>query len=242
MPPDARADWLRLAGADATAEAVPTDTVDELPDPVRRWLRRCVPVGATGSARMTLTMEGDLRIGRWMPFRARQVLVGPLGMVWAARASVGPAWIEGSDRIVDGRGSMSWRLLGLVPVMRASGPDVDRSAAGRLAGELLLNPFNALAPWVRWSAVDDSTVDATVELVGSAHRIRLQYGADGLVESVTFPRWGAPHGGAYAEHTFRVAQSDTVDAGGVTVPGRLVAAWDDDEPFFRARISSARIG
>jgi hypothetical protein len=35
---------------------------------------------------------------------------------------------------------MRWRLLGLIPVITAAGPDVTRSARGRLAGEIALLP------------------------------------------------------------------------------------------------------
>jgi len=37
-------------------------------------------------------------------------------------------------------GEMPWRLLRLIPVMTAVGPDITRSACGRLAGEIALIP------------------------------------------------------------------------------------------------------
>ena len=43
--------------------------------------------------------------------------------------------IGGFDRLVDGEGEMRWKLLGLFPVMTASGPDISRSAAGRFMTE-----------------------------------------------------------------------------------------------------------
>jgi hypothetical protein len=91
--------------------------------PVRRW------------SSVQLTMRGHIRLGSsWRPFTAQQVLA-PSGFIWAATARVAGLPVTGFDRYSFGTGQMRWRLLGLVPVMTASGPDVTRSAAGRLAGE-----------------------------------------------------------------------------------------------------------
>jgi hypothetical protein len=224
--------------------------VAALPAPVRRWFDRCVGAGVPASDRMELTMEGSIRLGRWVPFRARQVLLGPVGMVWAARAGVGPLWLGGFDRVVDGRGEMRWRLLDALPVIRATGDDVDRSAAGRLAGELLLNPTAATAPWVSWRAVDDDVAVATVHLGSVDHDVALRIGDDGLVRSATLRRWGSPAGRAFGEHDFHVVQEGAFDAGGIVVARTVTAGWNWDGtgdpsgagPFYRATVTSARIG
>jgi len=62
---------------------------------------------------------------------------------WAAIGGVQPGLVVfglpvvGYDRLSSGTAQMRWRLLGLLPVMTAAGPDITRSAAGRLAGELV---------------------------------------------------------------------------------------------------------
>jgi hypothetical protein len=90
--------------------------------PVRRW------------SSVQLTMRGHIRLGSWRPFTA-PTGPGALRFIWAATARVAGLPVTGFDRYSFGTGQMRWRLLGLVPVMTASGPDVTRSAAGRLAGE-----------------------------------------------------------------------------------------------------------
>jgi hypothetical protein len=61
------------------------------------------------------------------------------GFVWSARAGV----VVGSDRSADGNGAMNWRVLSLVRVMHADGPDVSRSAAGRAAVDRPRNSAHA---------------------------------------------------------------------------------------------------
>lgn len=73
-------------------------------------------------------MRGHIKIGRWLPFRARQVLNPHHGFVWAVRTA---GVISGSDRYTDAAGGQDRKLAGPLIVMHADGPNVSRSAAGR---------------------------------------------------------------------------------------------------------------
>ncbi len=95
---------------------------------------------------MLLAMHGEIRAGRWQLFSAVQVLASPRGFVWAATAGRRPLRIRGFDRYSRSTGEMRWRLGGAVPVMSAAGDDITRSAAGRLASELVLVPPSRSTP------------------------------------------------------------------------------------------------
>ena len=70
-------------------------------------------------------MRGSIKLGkRWLPFRARETLTPHVGFVWAGRVA---GVIAGSDSLVDGVGTLDWKLLGLVHVAHADGPDITRS-------------------------------------------------------------------------------------------------------------------
>jgi hypothetical protein len=93
-------------------------------------------------------MHGRLRLGRWRYFTAQQSITPPERFVWAAQTRVAGLPVRGYDRYVGGAGEMHWRLLGLVPMLSGGGPDITRSAAGRLAGESVLMPTAfASATW-----------------------------------------------------------------------------------------------
>ena len=62
------------------------------------------------------------------------------GYIWAADARLFGVPVIGYDRLSGGTGEMRWRLLDLVPVVSTDGPDMARSAAGRLASEIALIP------------------------------------------------------------------------------------------------------
>jgi hypothetical protein len=69
--------------------------------------------------------------------------------------------IVGFDRYTRCSGQMRWRLLDAVPIMRAEGLEVTRSAAGRYGGELLLYlPTAAVSDMITWRAVDEARATA----------------------------------------------------------------------------------
>ena len=163
--------WARAArsrwAAVATPAAEPThfdpSATTGLPDPVARWLRHAIEPGTELGAAVLVGMRGHVRIGTWRPFRASQV-ISASGFVWAADARFGPVPVRGFDRYFDAEGEMRWRLLGAIPVMSARDADITRSAAGRLAVEILVAPFGALFPNVAWHGIDACHAGAHIEI------------------------------------------------------------------------------
>jgi hypothetical protein len=135
---DLEARLLRPAGPGRFGPA----ELDGLPEPVRRHLAQAIAPGTPLHTSARLRMRGSIKVGRWLPFRARQVLSPHHGFVWSARAA---GLIGGTDRYLDGAGAMAWKLAGLVTVAAGEGPDVARSAAGRAGAEGIWLP-TALLP------------------------------------------------------------------------------------------------
>jgi len=243
LPAAARRDWLALA---APAGPPPTGPGGRarLPEPARRWLAHALDPGASPAASVELAMHGEIFLGRWRRFRARQVIAPGLGFVWAAVVGRFPMRITGHDRYANGDGDMRWRMLGTITVMSASGADVTRSAAGRLAGESVLCPSALAAPGVAWRAVDDRRATAVVVVDGLATDVTVTVDDDGRLLEVTFPRWGDPDGDGFRQRVFRVACDAERRFGAHTIASRLRAGWGDDdgwagEEFFRAEIDEA---
>ena len=188
-------------------------------------------------------MHGEILVGRWRPFRARQLLDAGEAFTWAATAGRGPLAIRGADRYSGGEGAMRWAILG-VPVMRADGPDVSRSAAGRLAGESVLCPPFALDPRVRWSpGAHDGHARFRVQIGPWMHEVTIAVDPGGALAAVEMPRWGDPHGDGWGLHGFHVACEGGLSHAGVTVPGAIRAGWRDADgvvrEFFRATLEAA---
>ena len=130
--------------------------------------------------------------------------------------------------------------------MNATGPDLDRSAAGRVALDAMLVPTAFLNPLVSWSDGPRSD-SATAEWTVGARTLQteLRVGPDGELRSVVMPRWGNPHGRAWGEYPCGGILADEVDFGGIRLPTQMRAGWffDTDHwaegEFFRAQITKA---
>jgi hypothetical protein len=152
VPRQARAvrdEWRQLAAATVEPATFDPAALTGLPEPARRWLTHAINPGTPLWQTAQLSMRGQIRLGRWRPFTGHQVITPPRGYIWAATARLAGIPVTGFDRLSSGTGQMRWRLLGLVPVMTAAGPDITRSAYGRLAGEIALIPPPVRGPKVR---------------------------------------------------------------------------------------------
>ena len=63
--------------------------LDGLPEPVLRYLNAAVAPGTPLARTARIRMHGTIRIGRWLPFRAHEVISPHTGFVWSARAAGG---------------------------------------------------------------------------------------------------------------------------------------------------------
>ncbi|SDO30855.1 DUF6544 family protein [Geodermatophilus sp. DSM 45219] len=239
-----RREWDLLSSGTQPLEVFDPSMVARLPEPARRWLVHAIAPGTPLWQTVELSMRGEIRLGAWRPFVARQVLAPPRGFVWAATARFLGIPVTGFDRLSSGSGQMRWRLGGLVPVVSATGPDVTRSAAGRLAGEMVLVPttFRA-ATWTPGS--DEDRVVVTWRIDGRDESAELQVGQDGRLLGIVVQRWGNPGGAPFGRYPFGVAIEAEQTFTGVTVGSVLRAGWwwgtarQPEGEFFRARITGA---
>jgi hypothetical protein len=140
---------------------------------------------------------------------------------------------------------MRWWVLGLVPIVRAGGKDVTRSAAGRLGGEAVLVP-SALLPGrgAAWEAVDDGTARVRLTVGGEPVTATLRIDAQGRLRHASLMRWRDDAGSGRPGYVrFDVELSGDRTFGGYTVPTHLRAGWrlgePDEFPFFDATLDSA---
>jgi hypothetical protein len=201
------------------------DELDTLPEAARRYFAHAMAPGAPLAQAARVRMRGQLKLGaRWLPFRAHEVLAPRAGFVWAARVA---GLVTGSDHYVDADGALDWKLLGLIRVMHASGPDVARSAAGRGAAEGVWVP-SALLPrfGVDWSSETDDHIVANYRIDDVDLELHCRLDAEGRLRSITFDRWGDPdETGSYGQHPFGVEVTGYDAFGPYAVPSAGRAGW-----------------
>ncbi len=210
-------------------------TVEALPLEAARFLMHVLAPGAPLSSACHIRMHGTIRVdgegGAWYPFEADQVVRWDRGFIWRARARMKGLPVTGYDRLVDGEGEMRWKLLGLIPIVTAEGPEITRSAAGRFHGEALWMPGVLLGEGVKFDIRDDHLA-IDIDRDGEVSRLLVSIDTRGAPQSFHYPRWGDPdkHGFRYEEFGGLIDEERTFH--GVTVPSKLRLGWfmsDADE-------------
>lgn len=247
LPPGTDRTWADLArpGGRPRPERFDPDSLEALPSAAARWLGRVVPGGAPLADTVVLSMRGHIKIGRWMPFTADQILRAGVGFVW--KPVVGGRLLRfiGADILARDHARMEFRLHGIIPVAKASGPDTARSAAGRLAAETVAWLPQATTPQAgaRWTAIDDN--HATVELLAAGEPVDVQIGVDagGQLKTLSLQRWNDssdPPGlrafGGDVTNEFRTPDGVRVAGSGTVGWNYGTAGWNDGE-FFRYTIT-----
>lgn len=235
---------LTIPAPPSPLETFDPDDLRGLPVAARRWLSHAITPGAVLSAGIEMHMHGEIRIGRWRRFIARQTLVPGRGFVWSARTRVAGVPISGYDQYADGFGRMLWQAFGLIPVRRADGFDVTASAADRLAAEsVLVPPTLVRATWLPTAERDSATLIDT-GTHGRHPPVIVRVDPAGRLLGVSLQRWGNPDGGKFGLHRFDVHFGAEYDAGEFRTGDRMRAAWVDGEgvrnEFYRAEIDSVR--
>ncbi len=219
------------------------DDASHLPEPAQQYLKHAIAAGTRLARAVRLRMHGEIKLQRWFPFKAEQVIAWGRGFIWSATVRMYGMPVRGSDRLVDGDGAMRWRLLGLIPVMSASGPDITRSAAGRVAGESMWLPSVLCSDEVSWSAPDPYHLRATFTAHGETTELDLSVDGGGALTSIKYPRWGNPGDSEFRYVDFGALVEGESTFGSYTIPSRLRAGWyfgsdrfESKGEFFRATI------
>jgi hypothetical protein len=217
-----------------------------LPDPVQRYLTHAIAAGTRLASAVLLRMHGEIKLKGWYRFSAEEVIRWNRGMIWNAAVRMYGISLRGGDRFLNGNGAMRWKLFSIIPLINAFGPDITRSAAGRVNIESIWLPSVLCSDEVTWTAPDESRLHARFHAHGETAGIDYTIDPNGGLKSVSMPRWGNPEGAEFhyadcgawveSEHTF----------GGYTIPSRLRVGWhfgserfESDGEFFRVTIDEA---
>ncbi len=222
--------WWTLEDAGGPGEPFAEEMVAGLPDPARRFFLHAIRPGTPLASTLRWRYSAEMKPGKampWMSLVADQIIVKERGFVWKATARKGPLALSVADHYLDGEGRMRISLFGLVPIVSATGPDLSRSALGRLLIESVTIPSALLpGPNVRIEGVDDSRFTAVVSLHGETTPITVTVDPEGRVVETVMPRWGnLTDDGSYRYIPYGVTAMAERTFGGYTIPSEVRVGW-----------------
>lgn len=233
----------RLAARIGQAGAPVPEALDALPTPVQRYLRFAMPDGIRRIGHVRFTHGGAFRLqpgGDWLPMTAREHLfAGRPGFLWNARIRMAPGLpVIVHDHYAEGRGGVDPRLLGMVPLGQAGGPQVAQSALLRYLAEAVLIPPALLpSPWLRWEAMDAHHARAIISDAGLEVSAEFTFDDEGRVTEVFTTERYRTVGKEQVRTPFYGRLAEYRRFGALVVPTVLEAGWrTEGEDFTYVRM------
>jgi len=223
----------------------------DLPEPVRRYFGFTLAEGVSIPSGVKIAMSGTLALGdrsdaKPMTMKADQILALPHGFVWTVEARSDRSSIVGSDALVDGASWSRFWSFGLLPVGRDGlSKDHWRASFGRMVAEAAFWSPASLLPreGLVWTAVDDTTIRATLTHRDAAQSVDIFLREDGAPVRVETDRWSD----ANPDREFRLQRfggnlGDFRTVDGITVPMRVEGGnfigTPDYVPFYKVEVDT----
>jgi hypothetical protein len=221
------------------------------PEPRLATMRRIAfPAGELAAARVWMRQQGEMRLtpgGRWLPFQAEQTFSAQgLEFRWQARVwMAGIVPVSVVDAWEGGRGRLTAKLLGVLPVARSRGEATDQAEAQRGLAELPWRPFALRpSPWLRWDVAANGRLRAAYRGGQTQAAIEFELDAEGRVLGASTPARPRIVGRATVATPWSGRFGAYRRFGPVAVPGDAEAVWRLPEgPFayWRARVIEYRL-
>ena len=210
--------------------------LQQMPESVQRWLHHSGAMNRAPIYSLRLQQNGRLRTtkdGRWMPVAAKQyVSIKNPAFVWQARIRAAPlVTIHGRDKYHLGRGNMLIRLMSILTVADARGPETDQGSLLRFLGEMVWYPHFALSTALNWQEIDDTTAQVTMRYGDIAASGIFHFTSEGDVASFEADRY-YEQGGAYTLERWHVRITQYGVFEGMRVPARAEVTWKLDQGDF----------
>ncbi len=222
-----------------------TEKTASLPPIVQTWLHRSNVLTRPAAARVRLWQSGEMRTspdGKWMPVSAEQYFnIDPPGFIWLADVKMMPYLrLSGRDKYMDGKGHMLIKLLALVPVADAKGPETDQGTLLRFLGETVWFPQAALSDYIAWEPVDDTSAKATMSYGGITASGIFRFKENGDFHSFEADRYYDRKSKSTLERWY-IEAKEWRDFNGVRLPDGCEVTWrlkEGDFTWYRLKVHS----
>ena len=223
----------------ASSRPITEADLEPLPEPVRRYLRLAGAVGRPRVHHVRALWTGRIRSGPedpWMAFTAEQDnFTDEPARFFHMRAVRGGLPVDVLHVFQGGMATMKVRLLSLVPLVDAAGPDLTRAETVTLLNDLcILAPGGLVDAPIRWEAVDDHAAVAHYAPDPDTVSARLEFNDAGeLVDFVSDDRLEtSPDGATLTPRRWSTLLRDYRAFGPLRAAGRGEGRWQTPEGSF----------
>jgi hypothetical protein len=225
-----------LAVNNREAQVITEDMIQEMPDPVQRWLRNSGVIGKEKIHTVYLRQKGSMRLKPeqkgWMKADAEQYFtIDKPAFVWRVRTPVMGLPVVGRDIFRDGKGGMQIKLAGIVPVVNlADNPKLNEATLQRYLGEMIWFPTAALSENIKWEPIDDYKAKATMSIGETTGSAIFYFNDEGELSRFVAYRYRDISDPEPTEWVAKIKEYRYVK--GIKIPSKLEASWMLDQGEF----------
>jgi len=219
-----------LSGAKLGPGTVVTaEMIRSLPEPVQRYLAYSGVLGKQIPRTVRLKQIGKIRQGEksaWMKLEAVEYYsTTPPGFIWKAFLPTKrfPMTL-GRDAYIEGQGSMLIKMLSLIPLVNATGGQVDQGAMMRYLNEMSWFPAAFLGNNITWKAIDDRSAEVTLTHQGKSASATMYFDKEGKPINFVAKRYRMV-GKRYDLETWSTPFTGYGELEGLKLPVRGKAVW-----------------
>jgi hypothetical protein len=202
--------------------------VANLPSPVRRWLEGAGVIGQPRIQVARLHQKGAMRTALdqpWLEAHARQYFsVDPPSFVWEVTTKMKGLPVIGRDSYEEGHGRMLITAFGLVKLVDGRGAKIDQGTLLRYLAETIWLPTAALAPYIEWQPIDDTSARATMSHGGVSGTAVFTFDEQGRMLAMTADRYRGDGASATLER-WSARMRAWGRRGGLLVPVAGTVGW-----------------
>lgn len=196
----------QLAGVPERVDLVAESDLTGLPDVVARFLRATGAVGSPRISNVVASVHGRIRSGDdqpWMSFAGEQTnhYGGVPTRLFRITASMRGMPTEVFHSFIGAEATMRARAVSIVPVVDASGPEMNRSETVTIFNDMcVLAPAALVDADVTWEPIDERSVRGSFTRLDETVTATMQYDDhDRLVDFVSDDRYrSSPNGSEFA--------------------------------------------
>jgi hypothetical protein len=218
-------DAARGLASVAVADTLTERDVAHLPAPVQQYLRVTGAIGQPRVSNFHARMHGRIRAGRdarWMPLAAEQYnfITSPARLFYLSASMFGIP-VQGYHRYAGASATMTIKAAALVPVVQASGREMDQGETVTMFNDMcVMAPATLVDRGITWESVDARTARAVFRNAGQTIRAELSFNEAGELTNffsddryetspdgttMTRVRWSTPIGAYRAFGPVRLA-------------------------------------
>lgn len=219
-----------LSGAKSDTRTVVTEEMlRNLPQPVQKYMTYSGVLGKPIPHTIRLKQVGKIRQdakSAWMKLEAVEYYsTNPPGFIWKAFLPTKrfPMTL-GRDAYLDGRGSMLIKMLSLIPLVNATGPEIDQGSMMRYLNEMTWFPAAFLGNNITWKAIGETSAEVTLTHQGKSVSATMYFDEEGKPINFVARRYRMV-GGRYDLETWSTPFTGCGEFEGLRLPVRGKAAW-----------------